>query len=171
MKRRVILYITLIMMLVGCYPTSLSFRDGSVPPEWKRFMVNAIENKAANAPISYTSQLGELIKDGIQNQVGLTLVNNESEDPQITVTGTISAYTVTPLSLQDNNTEVKNRLTIRGHFEIFISVPKEEIMKLNVARFADFDASQDVGAIQSVLLEEINEQIVQDVINKLLSNW
>jgi Cdc6-like AAA superfamily ATPase len=34
-----------------------------------------------------------------------------------------------------------------------------------------FDASQDVGSIQQQLLAEINDQIVQDVLNKLLSNW
>lgn len=166
-----ILAVLLLLLLGGCYPTSLSFRDGSVPPEWKRFMVAQLENKASNAPISYSTNLAEEIKDGIQNRVGLTLVTNESEDPQVTVTGSVDSYSIMPLSLQDNSAQVKNRLTVRASFEIFISAPKENVMKLNVARFADFDASQDVGSIQTQLLEEINEQIVQDVLNKLLSNW
>jgi len=161
----------LLFLLAGCWPTSLSFRDGSVPPEWKRFMVTTLENKAANAPISYSSNLSEEIKDAIQNQVGLNLVSNESDDPQITIVGSVDNYTVTPLSLQDNASGVKNRLTIRASFEIFITAPEEDQMELSSTRFANFDASQDVGAIQQQLLEEINEQIVQDVINKLLSNW
>lgn len=165
------LLVLVIFLVAGCYPTSISFRDGSVPPEWKRFMVSNLENKAANAPNNYASDLGELIKDGIQNQVGLDLVTSESDDPQITVTGEINSYSVTPLSLQDNDAQVKNRLTIRASFELFITAPKKDVMKLNVSRFADFDASQDVGSIQQQLLKEINDQIVQDVINKLLSNW
>ncbi|PKR80549.1 hypothetical protein CW751_09245 [Brumimicrobium salinarum] len=159
------------MLLTSCWPTSVSFRDGSVPPEWKRFMVNVLESKAANAPISYGSNLTEEIRDGIQNRVGLTLVSNEQDDPQIVITGAVNSYEVTPLSLQDNTTDVKNRLTIRASFEIFISAPEEEIMEVSSARFADFDATQDVGSIQTQLLAEINEQIVQDVLNKLLSNW
>ncbi|RYM32926.1 hypothetical protein ERX46_12795 [Brumimicrobium glaciale] len=165
------LLLTTALLFTACWPTSLSFRDGSVPPEWKRFMVTTLENKAANAPISYSSELSELIKDGIQNRVGLTLVSEESDDPQITITGSVNSYDITPLSLQENAAEVKNRLTIRSSFQIFISAPEEDVMELSSSRFADFDASQDVGAIQQQLLEEINEQIVQDVLNKLLSNW
>jgi hypothetical protein len=155
----------------ACWPTSLSFRDGSVPPEWKRFVVTTLESKAANAPISYASELSELIKDGIQNRVGLELVSDESDDPQITVVGSVDSYSVTPLSLQENAAEVKNRLTIRTSFQIFITAPEEDVMELTSTRFADFDASQDVGAIQQQLLTEINDQILQDVLNKLLSNW
>jgi hypothetical protein len=62
-------------------------------------------------------------------------------------------------------------LTISAFFEIFISAPEEDLMELNISRFTDFDSNQDVGAVQDQLLEEINDQIVQDVLNKLLSNW
>lgn len=161
----------LVFLLTSCWPTSLSFRDGSVPPEWKSFVVNTFENKAPNTPIGYASELTELVKDGIQNRVGLRLVANESDNPQIIVNGTVDSYSVTPLSLQDNTADVKNRLTIRANFEIIINEPKEDVMKMSSSRFADFDATQDVGSIQGQLLEEINEQIVQDVLNKLLSNW
>lgn len=170
-KMKGILFLSVALILTACWPTSVSFRDGSVPPEWKRFMMNTLENKAANAPISYSSNLTEKVMDAIQNRVGLRLVTDESEDPQIIVTGSVDSYLVTPLSLQDNTAEVKNRLTIRTSFEIFISEPKEDVMSLSSSRFADFDASQDVGAIQDQLLEEISEEIVQDVLNKLLSNW
>mgnify|MGYP003318299750 FL=1 len=44
-------------------------------------------------------------------------------------------------------------------------------MKLTSTRFADYDSSTDLSSVENQLLDEINEQIVQDVINKLLSNW
>lgn len=160
-----------LFLLSACWPSSVSFRDGSVPPEWKRFMVQTLENEASNAPISYAPNLTELVKDAIQNRVGLKLVSDESGDPQVTVTGVVRNYSVTPLALQDNDVAAKNRLTISAYFEIFISAPEDDVMELNVARFADFDSSADVGAVQDQLLEEINDQIVQDVLNKLLSNW
>jgi hypothetical protein len=160
-----------IFLLSSCWPSSVSFRDGSVPPEWKRFMVETLENEASNAPISYAPNLTELVKDAIQNRVGLKLVSDEAGDPQVTVTGVVRNYVITPLALQDNDVAAKNRLTISAYFEIFISEPEEDLMELNVSRFADFDSNQDIGAIQDQLLEEINDQIVQDVLNKLLSNW
>jgi hypothetical protein len=160
-----------IAFLTACWPTSVSFQDGSVPPEWKRFMVQTLESNAANAPISYAPNLTEDLKDAIQNRVGLKLVASEENDPQVNVAGIIQSYIITPLSLQDNTAEIQNRLTIRATFEIFISEPEEEVMELNISRFADFDAGEDVGSIQDQLLEEINDQIIQDVLNKLLSNW
>lgn len=160
-----------LLLFTSCWPTSVSFRDGSVPPEWKRFMVSTLESNAANAPINYAPDLTEEIKDAIQNRVGLSLVSSANDDPQVTVSGLVQSYDVTQLSLQDNSADVKNRLTIRANFEFFISEPEEDVMKLSVSRFADFDATQDVGSIQSQLFEEINDQIIQDVLNKLLSNW
>jgi len=170
MNMKLLLFIP-IAFLTACWPTSVSFQDGSVPPEWKRFMVQTLESNAANAPISYAPNLTEDLKDAIQNRVGLKLVASEENDPQVNVAGIIQSYTITPLSLQDNTAEIQNRLTIRATFEIFISEPEEEVMELNISRFADFDAGEDVGSIQDQLLEEINDQIIQDVLNKLLSNW
>ena len=65
----------------------------------------------------------------------------------------------------------KNRLTVVADFQIFISAPEEDVMELRTSRFIDFDANVDVGDVQAQLLEEINDQIIQDLINKLLSNW
>lgn len=161
----------LLMTLVSCWPTSISFRDGSVPPEWKRFMVETLESDAANAPISYAPDLTELIKDAIQSRVGLKLVSDEAADPQIIVSGKVLNYDIQPLAIQGDDVAAKNRLTVSALFEIFINAPEEDVMEVRASRFVDFDSDEDVGSIQDVLFKEINEQIVQDVINKLLSNW
>ena len=55
------------ILLTSCWPKSISFRDGSMPPEWKTFAVKTLELSAPNAPISYAPNLSEKIKDGIQN--------------------------------------------------------------------------------------------------------
>jgi hypothetical protein len=44
-------------------------------------------------------------------------------------------------------------------------------MKLTATRFVDYDSNTDLASAESALLDQINEQIVQDVINKLLANW
>ena len=44
-------------------------------------------------------------------------------------------------------------------------------MSLTSTRFVDYDVSTDIGVVETELLAEVNEQIVQDVINKLMSNW
>ena len=157
--------------LTACWPASLSFKDGSVPPEWKRFVVETFENEATNAPISYAPELTELVKDAIQDRVGLKLVSGEDDAPQIVIMGVLKSYDVAPMALQANDVAAKNRLTVVAQFQIFISAPEEDVMELRASRFVDFDANVDVGAVQAQLLQEINDQIIQDLINKLLSNW
>jgi len=158
------------ILLTSCWPKSISFKDGSMPPEWKTFAVKTLELSAPTAPISYAPNLSEKIKDGIQNNTKLIL-NPKKEQAEISIEGIISNYVVTPIAIQPGDNAAKNRLTISVNFTIFISQPKEDKMILTSTRFSDYDASSDLASIESQLLEEINKQIVQDLINKLFSNW
>jgi len=90
---------------------------------------------------------------------------------EVNIEGLISSYNVMPLAIQGNDNASQNRLTISVQFSIFISEPKEDIINLTATRFADFSASTNLSTVESQLVDEISEQIVQDVINKLLSNW
>ena len=68
------------LLLVSCWPSSVSFKDsGSMPEEWKTFTVEMIENNAPNCPLSYGPVLTEILKDGIQNNTRLTLNTNKEK--------------------------------------------------------------------------------------------
>jgi hypothetical protein len=169
--RSVGLTLFLLLLLCSCWPSSVSFVDnGSMPAEWKTFSVKTIENSAPNTPISYAAQLSEQLKDGIQNNTRL-LINPETGKGEIYIEGNITNYSVAPVAIQQGDNSVKNRLSITAQFTIFISEPKDDKMIVNSTRFIDFDSSTDLATAERTLLEEINAQIVQDVINKLLSNW
>jgi outer membrane lipopolysaccharide assembly protein LptE/RlpB len=168
---RIFLFVLISLLLSACWPSSVSFKDtGSMPEEWKTFSVKTLENNAANCPLSYSPLLTEQIKDGIQNNTRL-LLNTQIGKGEVTIEGVISSYNLSPLAIQGNDNASKNRLTISVQFTININAPKEESFNLVSTRFADFDASVNLSSEESKLLEEVNEQIVQDVINKLLSNW
>ena len=168
---RIFLFVLISLLLSACWPSSVSFKDtGSMPEEWKTFSVKTLENNAANCPLSYSPLLTEQIKDGIQNNTRL-LLNTQIGKGEVNIEGVISSYNLSPLAIQGNDNASKNRLTISVQFTININAPKEESFNLVSTRFADFDASVNLSSEESKLLEEVNEQIVQDVINKLLSNW
>jgi hypothetical protein len=129
-----------------------------------------LEINAANCPLSYSAALTEKLKDGIQNNTRLAL-NTRLGKGEVNIEGLISSYNVMPLAIQGNDNASQNRLTISVQFSIFVSEPKEDLINLTATRFADFSASTNLSTVESQLVEEISEQIVQDVINKLLSNW
>jgi hypothetical protein len=158
-------------LLTSCWPYSISLKDtGSMPPEWKTFSVKTLENNAANAPLNLAPKLSEDLKDGIQNNTRL-LLNTKTGLGEVNIEGVITNYSLIPVALQQGDNAAKNRLTITAQFTIFISKPKEQTMKLTSSRFLDYDSNTDLASVEQNLMSQINEQIVQDVINKLLSNW
>ena len=168
---KIIFFIALSVLLTSCWPSSVSFMDkGSMPEEWKKFFLTTLDNNAPNAPISYAPNLSEAVKDGVQNNTRLLLANS-MEDSQIDIEGVVNSYSVMPIALQEGDNASQNRLTISVRFDIFIKAPEESEMTVTSTRFADYSANADLATVEAQLLEEINTQIVQDVINKLLSNW
>jgi hypothetical protein len=141
-----------------------------MPEEWKTFSVKTLENNAPNTPISYAAQLSEKLKDGIQNNTRL-LLDPETGKGEIYLEGVISSYSVTPVAIQEGDNSAKNRLTVSVQFTIFVSAPEEDKIILTSTRFVDYDSNVDLATQENSLLEEVSTQIVQDVINKLLSNW
>jgi hypothetical protein len=90
---------------------------------------------------------------------------------EVRIEGVITSYMISPIAMQPGDNAAKNRLTITSNYKIHILAPKEQEMQASCSRFADYNSDQDLGAIENELLKEINKQIVQDIINKLLSNW
>lgn len=163
--------ISILFLLSSCWPSSVSLTDsGSMPPEWKTFSVKTLENNAPNAPLNYPVTLSERLKDGIQNNTRL-LLNSEQGKGEIVIEGIITNYTITPVALQQGDNAEKNRLTISVQFTIFVNSPKEETMNLISTRFIDYSSSTDLAGEEANLLDEISTQVIQDVVNKLLSNW
>lgn len=160
--------------LTSCWPTSVSFNDtGSLHACLKHFQMDPLENSAPNAPINYPIDLTEAIKSGIQNNTRL-LLSSENNKPQVTITGRITNYVVSPIALQEGDNAAQNRLTVSATMDIYFDCPNDNYtheMKVVSTRFADYNSSQDISSIESQLLSEINTQIVQDVINQILSNW
>ena len=170
MNKRIVFVVFLIPVLFACWPSSVGFKDaGSMPEEWKSFSVDMIENSAPNCPLSYGPQITERIKDAVQNNTRLAL--NTDNGGEVEISGNITGYDVAPIAIQQDDNASQNRLTIRINFQININEPESESMPIAVSRFADFESNVNLASVEAQLIEEINEQIAQDVINKLLSNW
>ena len=163
--------ITVLILCSSCWPRSISFVDvGSMDPAWEVSYVETLKNEAPNTPMSYSATLSEDIKDGVQNNTRL-LLGNSVDSAQVLIEGSIVSYSITPVALQEGDNASQNRLTVSVRFEIFITEPEEDKMMLTSTRFVDYPSSQDLGSVETELLQELNTQIVQDVVNKLLSNW
>lgn len=159
-----------LLTLSSCWPSRVSFIDGSLPEDWKTFYVVTLENNSSNTPLNYPVDLSEKIKDGVQNNTRLQLNQNEG-DSDVLIEGVIQSYNITPVAVQEGDFASKNRLTVSVQFTILTRKPEEKESKLSSTKFIDYSANTDLGVVENTLLAEVSEQIVQDVLNKLLANW
>lgn len=170
MRTAIIISLFFILGLIsqGCKIT-YGFTDGTPAcTECKTFSVEIFENSNPNAPVNYGQIFTEDLKDALLNRTKYQLV---SEDGDLHFEGKVTGYTISPVSIQNDENAAQNRLTIS------INVIHKNIVKDSLSfsqtfrRFADYPADQDINSVQSLLLQEINEQITQDILNKLNSNW
>lgn len=168
---RIIQLFVLLLLLVACWPESISFRDsGGMPVEWKTFTIENLENSAPNCPLSFAPLLTEQLKDGVQNNTRL-LLNTKKGAGEVNISGVISNYQVQPIAIQGADNATNNRLTMTLQLKLKITAPTEEEWQVVSTRFADFSASANLADVEQKLFAEIAAQMVQDLINKLYSNW
>ena len=168
---RIIPLFVLLFLLGACWPESISFRDsGGMPVEWKTFTIENLENTAPNCPLSFAPLLTEQRKDGVQNNTRL-LLNTKKGAGEVNISGVISNYQVQPIAIQGADNATNNRLTMTLQLKVKITAPTEEEWQVVSTRFADFSASANLADVEQKLFAEIAAQMVQDLINKLYSNW
>jgi outer membrane lipopolysaccharide assembly protein LptE/RlpB len=162
--------IAVFFLLTSCWPTSVSFFDISMPEDWKDFYITPLEMNVATAPTNYNSTLTESLRTGVQNNTRLKMLTDVTE-ADVQISGVVTSYNTTPQAITEGDNAQKNRLTVSVSFTIITPTKGLEKMQMTSTRFADYDASQQLSDVEAQLLEIINQQVVQDLINKLRSNW
>lgn len=161
---KIIFYILLIVGLHSCF--SYSFVDGSIDAE--TFSVSIFDEQAANAPAGYGGQFTDYLKDFI---IGRSKLKLQNLDADIQISGKIIGYNTAPLAVQSDENAALSRLTVTMFVSVINNVKPEQSFEQNFSNFSDFDSASDLSAIENELLEDINQKIAQDIVNKLSSNW
>ena len=65
----------------------------------------------------------------------------------------------------------RNRLVVTVKVKFTNMKTEENDFETSFSRYADYETSQDLSAIEDGLIAEINEQLTQDIFNKAVSNW
>ena len=165
-----LLLIIIALNLSGC-KVKYSFSGASISPEVKTCSVQYIQNRAPLAQSSLSQQLTDALKDKIQNQTRLVLVNGNSD---VNFEGEISGYNTSPTNIraQDKGAAAQNRLTISVRIKYTNSKDQQLDFDKTFSRYEDFDARTSLtDAINNGILDDIITQIVQDIFNEAFVNW
>ncbi|MBL7896939.1 MAG: hypothetical protein JNJ99_00300 [Crocinitomicaceae bacterium] len=163
---RFILIIFLSVFLLNSCKIQYAMIDGSI--DASTFSVDIFEEQASNAPAGYGASFSNYLKDFVLSRTKLNLAVS---DPDIEISGKITQYTTTPVSVQSDEVAALNRLTVVMLVSVINNKDEKQSFESSFSQFSDYNAGQDLASVEAGLLEDINAKISQDIINKLTSNW
>lgn len=169
MIRFYILLIIIAAFINSCTPPSYSLSGASINyAVVKTATVKYFQNRSENVRPLLSRTITEKLKDKIESQTSLKLVN---DDGDAVFEGEITEYSISPAAVQSDNVAAQNRLTITVHVKY--SNPKDNQFEFDssFSRYADFPSSRSVESVEEDLINEISNQLVDDIFNKAFVNW
>lgn len=167
MKSGIKLLLLSLLLIAGC-KASYNFNGASIPPEVKTVSIQNFPNYAPTVQPTLSQAFTEKMKERFLSQTNLKLIDKNGD---IDFEGSITGYNVTPVSIQGNDVAAQNRLTITVKIKFTNTKEEKQSFETSFSRFADYSSSQNLSSIESTLIQNINEQLVNDIFNKAVSNW
>lgn len=155
------------MALPAC-TVNYSLSGGSVPADAKTLSVGSLSARAPLCPPQAALSITEALRDLMQAQTPLNLIK---DDGDIAYEGAVTGYDVQPVSIQADETAAMNRLTITVSIQYTNRSDPKANAEFSVSRFADYSSTQDLGAVEDALVEDIGKQLAQDIFDRTLGNW
>ena len=153
------------LALTGCGIYSLS--GASI--EGKTLNIHQLDNKARNVVPSLASTLTDKLRGRILSQTGLSPVNKDDADYDIT--GAITSYEVTVTGATNVQVASTNRLTLGVSITFKNRLNEKANFTQTFTRFSDFPANQVLDNVQAALIDDIGNQLADDIFNKAFVNW
>ena len=172
-NRRHILVLMLMLavsaLLGGCR-MSVSLTGSSIDARAKTVYIQTFRNNATLVNPTLSQQFTNALKDRIQGQTPLTIVDVKSNG-DYTLEGSITGYSIRPVAIQGDETAAMNRLTITVSVSFTNKFDETQNFEQSFSRYADYSSTQNFTSIESSLVDQINEALTEDIFNKAFVNW
>ena len=169
-KKRLELYICsfMLLFLFNYMTCKYSFKDVSIPIEVKTFRVNYFENKAPYVNTQLSGQLTERLKQKIIGTTRLRQTNDD--DAHYDISGYVSQYNTSTISITGSSAS-GNRLTVGFHLIFKNTLDEKKNFEADLTRTFDFDGNLSLTQAEANLNEDIVKNVVDEIFNKIFSNW
>ena len=145
-----------------------SFTGASISPEVKTVSIDFFSSYAPLSPPTTGQLFTEALKDIFLSQTNLSLVQSNGD---LQFEGSIVGYQTTPVAIQGNETAALTRITMTVKVKFINQKEEGQDFETSFSRFEDFETSKDLSSVEEDLLNSINDQLVQDIFNKSVTNW
>ena len=160
--------IFLLAVLLTACRMSISLTGGTVDPRAKTVAITTFPNNASLVNPTLSQSFTTALKDKIQAQTPLTIVNDNGD---YAIEGEITEYSVNPVAIQGNDTPAMNRLTITVRVRFTNKFDEAQNFEQTFSRYADYYSTQNLSSVESGLVAEISDALTDDIFNKAFVNW
>ena len=146
-----------------------SFTGTSIQPDVKSITINYFEYKALKVNPNLSNTITEALKDKFTKMTKLEQVDMDGD---LEIIGEVTGYDVKATAITANEQAAQNRLTVNVKIAfIDRKYPENSFENKSFSAYADFDAMQQLDAVESTLCEEIVEKLCEDIFNATVANW
>jgi len=146
-----------------------SFSGTSIQNDVNSIHIEYFEYKAQKVNPSLSNDLTEALRTRFRR---MTRLEQVEIDPDLEIVGEITGYNVSASAIGAGDVAQHNRLTVtvRASFTNR-KYPEDDFSDKSFSAYADFDATQELDAVESTLCTEIIEKIVEDIFNATVAQW
>lgn len=159
--------LTVVLTLTACR-VKYSFSGASLAPEIKTVTIPRFPNNAMMVTPMLSPTLLDALQERFLRQTNLTIV---PENGDLQFEGEIVNYTTTPAAISGAEMAVMNRLTISVRVRFINAIQPEFNFDKTFSAYADYPTSKMLQEVESTLINEIVDQLVEDIFNASVSNW
>ncbi|MDQ3192454.1 MAG: LPS assembly lipoprotein LptE [Bacteroidota bacterium] len=164
------LFFVVIISVASSCKMNYSFTGASIAPDVKTVSIQYFPNYAPLAQPLLSQEFTEALRNIFLSQTNLNLVERNGH---LHFEGSITGYSTMPVAIQAGQISQAsyNRLTITVNVKFINTKDETQNFEASFNRFTDYDSSKNLSDVEMVLIKEINDQLVQDIFNRAVSNW
>jgi hypothetical protein len=157
------------MISSSCFKMSYSTTGASIPVEAKTFSVQYIENQARIVEPGFSQQVTDGLKDYIQSNSNLTLVNGVGD---IDFEAVITNYEPDrPVAIVSGDEAAMNRFTIGVKVKFTCNVKPELDFESSFSRYEDYSSQSNLESVKEELTKKMLDLIMEDIYKRAFVNW
>ena len=166
--KKIITILALSIALAGC--KIYSFTGANIPADIKTVYIDLFQNRANNGPANIGQLMTGRLKNKMVTEVNLRQVNGEGD---LNFRGNFVGYTFNSIAPTAQVQSGVNRLTVTVSVTFENKLHPEESWKQPevFSRYAEVSGTENLSAVESRLIDEIQKQLVDDIFTKALVKW
>lgn len=162
-----LLFILLPVIFQSC-KVAYSFTGANISADVKTFSVYYFPNRAKLINPTLSTDLTEKLKEKLLKQTSL---KEETENGDLVFEGQITEYDVRPMAIQKQDMAAQNRLTVGIRLKYTNNKDHEQDFDKSFSAFEDFSSSLSLNDVESSILPEIVDKLLEDIFNATIANW